>query len=171
MNRQLQTYGTQQVMTSDPVTLVALLYDKAVLSLKAAVKAIRDNQIENRWRANNRAVEIIKHLLMTLDMEKGGEIASNLEAIYAYILRRLVDVDVNNDSRAAEEAIALLEPLRASWTELARATGNVAVDDPKLRTLAAAAPADGEAAGPGAPDARIGADPSPAAVGTVCLSA
>lgn len=136
MNRKIHTYGTQQVMTSDPVTLVALLYDKAVMSLKAAIRAIQDGEIEARWRANNKAVEIINHLLMTLDMEKGGEVASNLEAVYGYMLRRLLDVDMHNDPRAAEEVIQLLDPLRASWAELARANGNGSAETPSARALA-----------------------------------
>jgi len=127
-------------MTSDPVTLVVLLYDKAVLSLKGAIEAIGRNQIEARWRANNRAMEIIKHLILTLDMEKGGEIASNLEAIYGYMLRRLLDVDMKNDARAAEEVIQLLEPLRSSWSELAKATRATAGDNSALRSMAATTP-------------------------------
>lgn len=137
MQAQIETYGTQQVMTGNPATLVALLYDKAVMSLRTAIEAIRENEIEKRWKANNKAVEIIKHLMMTLDAEKGGEIASNLEAVYGYILRRLLDVDMKNDARAAEEVIQLLEPLRASWAELARANDPATVDASKLQSLAA----------------------------------
>ncbi len=46
-------------MAADPVTLVAMLYDKAVLSLKAAVQAIHKDEIETRWKNNHRAQEII----------------------------------------------------------------------------------------------------------------
>lgn len=136
MQTQIETYGTQQVMTSDPVRLVALLYDKAVMSLRAAIDAIRENEIEKRWAANHKAVEIIQHLMMTLDTDRGGEIASNLEAVYGYILRRLLDVDLKNDARAAEEVIQLLEPLRVSWTELARTNDAANYDDARLRSLA-----------------------------------
>lgn len=129
VNRELQNYGTQQVMTSDPVTLVALLYDKTVLSLKAAIQAIHQKNVEERWKNTNKATEIINHLFMTLDLDKGGEIASNLEALYAYMLRRLIDVDTKNDARAAEEVIQLLEPLRASWKELAKNSGDFKIGD------------------------------------------
>ncbi|MFB3099222.1 MAG: flagellar protein FliS, partial [Acidimicrobiia bacterium] len=37
-------------MTSDPATLVAMLYDKAVSCLKAAVQAIHSNEIETCWK-------------------------------------------------------------------------------------------------------------------------
>ncbi len=137
MNREPRDYGPEQVMAADPVTLVAMLYDKAVLSLKAAVQAIHKDEIEVRWKNSHRAREIINHLFMTLDLEKGGEIASNLEALYAYMLQRLLDVDVKNEARAAEEVIELLEPLRASWSELARTCADIKIDESDIAAVAA----------------------------------
>ena len=137
MNREPRSYGPEQVMAADPVTLVAMLYDKAVLSLKAAVQAIHKDEIEVRWKNSHRAREIINHLFMTLDLEKGGEIASNLEALYAYMLQRLLDVDVKNDARAAEDVIELLEPLRASWSELARTSADIKIDESDIVAVAA----------------------------------
>ncbi len=137
MKREPQNYGPEQVMAADPVTLVAMLYDKAVLSLKAAVQAIHKDEIEVRWKNSHRAQEIINHLFTTVDLEKGGEIASNLEALYAYMLQRLLDVDVKNDPRAAEEVIELLEPLRASWSELARTSADIKIDGSDIIAVAA----------------------------------
>ena len=137
MNREPRDYGPEQVMAADPVTLVAMLYDKAVLSLKAAVQAIHKDEIEVRWKNSHRAREIINHLFMTLDLEKGGEIASNLEALYAYMLQRLLDVDLKNNARAAEEVIELLEPLRASWSELARTSTDIKIDESDIVAVAA----------------------------------
>ncbi len=124
-------------MTGDPATLVAMLYDKAVSCLKAAVQAIYNNEVEARWNNNHRAQEIINHLFMTLDLEKGGEVASNLEALYGYMLLRLPDVDVNNDARVAKEVIELIEPLRASWNELARSSADIKMDQREIAAIAA----------------------------------
>ena len=137
MNWEQQTCQTEHVMTSDPATLVAMLYDKAVSCLKAAVQAIYNNEIETCLKNNHRAQEIINHLFRTLDLEKGGEIASNLEALYVYMLQRLLDVDVKNDARAAEEVIELLEPLRASWSELARTSADIKIDESDIVAVAA----------------------------------
>ncbi len=73
---------------------------------------------------------------MTLDLEKGGEIASNLEALYGYMLLRLPDVDVKNDVRVAEEVIELLEPLRGSWSELARTSGDIKINESHIVAVA-----------------------------------
>ena len=134
-----QTCQTEQVMTSDPATLVAMLYDKTVFCLKAAVQAIHSDEIETRWKNNRRAQEIINHLYRTLDLEKGGEVASNLEALYCYMLLRLPDVDAHNDARVAEEVIELLEPLRASWNQLARSGTGFTMDPHEIDAIAAVA--------------------------------
>ncbi len=139
MKSEQQTRQTEPAMTNDPATLVAMLYDKAVSCLKAAVQAIHSNEIETCWKNNHRAQEIINHLFMTLDLEKGGEVASNLEALYGYMLLRLPEVDVNNDARVAEEVIELLEPLRASWNELAAGSAGFKTDQQEIDAIAAVA--------------------------------
>ncbi len=139
MTREQQTCQREQVMAGGPATLVAMLYDKAVSCLKVAVQAIHSNEIETCWKNNHRAQEIINHLFMTLDLEKGGEVASNLEALYGYMLLRLPDVDANNDARVAEEVIELLEPLRASWNEVAASSAGFKTDQQEIDAIAAVA--------------------------------
>lgn len=123
MNDNIAKYVTQQVMTAPPAKLVFMMYDKAILSLKEAVAAIEAGEIEGRWRANKRAFEIISHMWSTLDRDKGGEIAENLDKLFSYMLSRLPQVDMKNDPAPAEEVIQLLEPLRQAWQEVARGTG------------------------------------------------
>jgi flagellar protein FliS len=120
MDRNISKYVTQQVMTASPAMLVYMLLDKAISSLQEATSAIEEGDVERRWRANNRATEIISHLWSTLDRERGGEIAGNLDQLYSFILRRLPSVDLQNDPKPAEDVIGLLEPLRESWKEIAR---------------------------------------------------
>jgi flagellar protein FliS len=134
VNASARTYQTQQVMTASPAKLVAMLYDKAILSLREAIHAIEKGDIQTRFNANKRAGDIITHLWTTLDTERGGEIAANLSRLYSFMLGRLTFVDVRNDPEPAREVITLLEPLRDSWTQLAHGA-----------TAAAPSPAKGAA--------------------------
>ena len=121
------TYREQQILTASPARLVAMLYGKAIICLQQAIKAIENGDIQARFNANARAVEIIEHLSMTLDTDQGGQIAADLDRLYPFMIRHLIDVDVKNDPEPAREVIALLEPLRDSWRALDRrmAQGNV----------------------------------------------
>lgn len=114
-----QIYGAQQVTTASPAKLVFMLFEKAIACLKEAMRAIDAGDIAGRCNANCKAMEIILHLSTTLDMEKGGEIAHNLDRIYDFSLRHLIDVDMRNDPQPAQDVINLLSPLRDSWKELA----------------------------------------------------
>lgn len=119
MNNDIARYQTQQVMTASPAKLIFMLYERAIRALKEAEAAIEAGEIEARWRANNRAIEIVTHMWSTLDMENGGEIAENLDRLFSFITMKLADIDLHNDPAPAQEVIALLEPLRDSWFNLA----------------------------------------------------
>ena len=125
MESKVNSYRDQEILTASPARLVAMLYDKAVSCLHDAIAAIEASDVERRYKSTTRAVEIITHLAVTLDMDRGGEIAKNLEQIYRFMLKHLLDVNIRNDAKAAADVIALLEPLRASWHELAARGGAV----------------------------------------------
>ena len=139
-------YQVQQIMTASPARLVAMLFDKAINSLHEAIRAIEAGDIEARWRANGRAMEIISHLWATLDMEKGGEIAANLDQLYKFMLERLPDVDLHNNPGPARDVIGLLEPLRKSWHTVASQGGAKPAAVPAQPAAPAAQPASAQPA-------------------------
>lgn len=119
MNGNVTKYLNQQVLTASPSKLVYMLYDKAISSLREAIAAIEEGEIEKRWKANNRAMDIIQHMWTTLNIEESGEIGDNLNKLLPYMMLRLPDVDLNNDPEPAREVIILLEPLRDAWRQIA----------------------------------------------------
>lgn len=142
-----QQYQIQQIMTASPAMLVFLLYDKAIGCLKEAIRAVEAGEIEARWKANGRAMEIIEHLQVTLNHDAGGKIAQNLDKIYTTLLNELPKVDLKNDPSPARTAITLLEPLRESWRLLAsrgedtaRQAAQAAAEINQVPASAAAAP-------------------------------
>lgn len=145
MQPDISKYLTQQVMTASPAKLVSMLYDKVVISLKEVIAAIEAGEIEARWRANARATEILSHMWATLDTEKGGEIATNLDQLFSYMLSRLPDVDLRNDPEPAREVIELIKPLQESWRELAKRDDTGAAP---ARAASSPAAGDGDVARP-----------------------
>lgn len=113
-------YRDQHILTASPARLVAMLYEAAITNLRRAIRAIEDGDIKARWVANARAVEIIEHLSMTLDTDKGGQIAADLERLFPFMILHLINVDVRNDPAPAHEVIKLLEPMYQSWCDLDR---------------------------------------------------
>ncbi len=108
-------YLAQQISSASPAKLVFMLYERAITLLRETIDAIEAGDIERRWRANAKATEVISHLWGTVDRERGGEIAENLNRLYGFMMMRLTMVDVENNAQSAREVIELLEPLRRSW--------------------------------------------------------
>jgi len=56
-------------------------------------------------------------LNLALDMEKGGEIAKNLRALYNYMYRTLVEANIKKDKKMLDDVKSLLEDLLSTWRE------------------------------------------------------
>ncbi len=121
------------------LAVIHVLYDEAIAALQAAIDAIEDGDIERRFNSIAMASEFIAHLYMTLDVQRGGEVAENLARIYSFILGNLAFVNIHNDPQIAKDAIALLEPLRDSWQELdarlAAAGANASYDSEMIEPM------------------------------------
>ena len=108
----------EEIGEAFPSRLIVMLYDEAINSLVAAMDAISLGDIEARFNATTRTVEIISELNVSLDMENGGEIAETLAALYNHIIVQMPMLNFSNDVMIAEQMINLLRPIRESWNEL-----------------------------------------------------
>ncbi|WP_119459817.1 flagellar export chaperone FliS [Rhodospirillaceae bacterium SYSU D60014] len=136
----ITSYRLEDMMAAAPSRIVVMLYDEAIGALRTAIEACKADDIEQRCGAVTAATEIVGHLYMHLDLERGGEVALGLGAIYGQIIGRLPRVNLYNDFETAEEAIAMLEPLRESWEQLDRMiaqAGNADGVDPMIAASAA----------------------------------
>jgi flagellar protein FliS len=115
-----QNYLEKQIMTATPAERIVLLYDGGIRFLMLAKKNIEEGDIQSRFNNNKRAGDIITYLMATLDKERGGEIAENLERLYVYMLHRLMDVDLKNDASAIDDVVGKLRTLRVSWEKISK---------------------------------------------------
>jgi len=105
-------------MTADPKRLVLICYEGAIESLKIGKQKVIEKDYEEKGRALTKAQDIINELLCSLDFEKGGAIARNLDSLYNYMLRRILHVEINKDISAIEEVIGMLNELKSAWEEI-----------------------------------------------------
>jgi flagellar protein FliS len=112
VNPYLQT----QVQSRTPLELVVMLYDGAIRFTTEARAAIVVRDVARRGNAVSRAMAILSELQSTLDLEKGGEIAVNLDKLYTFVRDRLVDASVKQDVRPLDEALKVLTTLREGWS-------------------------------------------------------
>jgi len=115
----IQSYRKTNITTSDPVRLVIMCYEGVIDSLKLAKEKIKEKDYEKKAKAIIKAQDIIKELMCSLDFEKGGKIANNLDSLYNYMLRRILQGDLNKDVRPIDEVIGMFTELLSAWQEVA----------------------------------------------------
>jgi flagellar protein FliS len=128
-------YRQQQILNASPAERVVLLYDGAIRFMMITKMAITEKDIQKRYDNALKARNIISHLQETLDMEKGGEIATNLDNIYTYLLHQFPEIDKNN-LEAVEEVLKHLKILRESWAKIAMGEKEGAKDIAKDNIMA-----------------------------------
>ncbi|AJA45894.1 flagellar export chaperone FliS [Frischella perrara] len=108
------------VNQASPHQLIVLLFDGALNAIKLAKLYIEKGNIAGKGTAISKAINIIDNGLKScLDMEKGGEIAANLDDLYHYISHQLVLANLHNDVAKLDSCYDLLNNIAQSWREIA----------------------------------------------------
>ncbi|WP_408955698.1 flagellar export chaperone FliS [Natroniella sp. ANB-PHB2] len=97
--------------------LLLMLYNGAIKFSQTAKEDFYQKKFEDANQKLNRVQAIINELSSTLDMENGGEIAENLNNLYEYMNRRLIQANIRKDTEIIEEVIGLLMDLKEGWEE------------------------------------------------------
>ena len=104
-----------EVAYASPHRLVQMLMEGALEKVATAKGCIERDDLEGKSQQITWAMSIINGLRTSLDMEAGGAIAVNLDDLYAYMTRRLIDATAQNDAEALTEVIDLLLEIKGAW--------------------------------------------------------
>ena len=121
-----QSVAMTTAETRDPHELVKLLFVGLTDRIAMARAALEKGDREARAIAVTKAQKILFGLRDSLDFEAGGELALNLDSLYDYCLRRLVNAHAREDDEIFAEVMDLMVSIREAWkvipttTELAR---------------------------------------------------
>jgi flagellar protein FliS len=115
-----QAYQTTSVQTASPEQLVVMLYDGCLRFLRRAEVAAQNGARPQCTQAISRANAIVMELNATLDMERGGEIASNLRSIYLFLNRHLTEASRETSPEKIAQAIPMLADLRDAFAQAAK---------------------------------------------------
>jgi flagellar secretion chaperone FliS len=111
-------YRTSQVASASRAGQIVLLYQGAIRFATQHLAFVERHDIEQAHRASIRAQEIVAALQGSLDLS-AGPIAVQLNELYDFVMRRLVDGNLSKEPRPTEEAIKVLRGLLEAWQEIA----------------------------------------------------
>ena len=109
-------YLVDKINTATPAQLIAMLFEAGVRSMKAAQPAI---EVGDRAESNRhllKAQEIVLELRCSLNRE-AGDLARQLDMLYAWVHGRLVHANVTRSAAVIGEALAVVVPLQEAWRE------------------------------------------------------
>jgi flagellar protein FliS len=81
--------------------------------------AMQRGQVAQKGELIGKAVAIIGGLRDGLDMQKGGELAGNLDRLYDYMTGRLLQANLKNDPDLLDEVAGLLREIKSAWDAIA----------------------------------------------------
>ena len=114
--------------SADPHTLIDMLFERALSRLATARGLMQRGRNHEKGEHVSGVTGIITALQTFLDHEKGGALARNLDALYDYMMRRLIHANVHNDLAALEEVTSLLKEIRSGWQGIKPAAQKAAVE-------------------------------------------
>jgi flagellar secretion chaperone FliS len=113
-----KAYRDSAILTAPPERLVVMLYDGANRFLLQGAAAMRSGDLTLTNDRLRRAEAIVTELRQTLDMS-AGQVAANLESIYSFCQRLLLEARLKQDPEKVEQTAKLLRDLREAWDQVA----------------------------------------------------
>lgn len=111
----LNQYKRSNIETAGRLDLIIMCYERAIQLLGQAKDHIREKELAKKALKVKKVLDIIAELQSSLDMEKGGQIARNLDSLYSYMTKRLLLGDIRKDETAYDETIRILSELNGAW--------------------------------------------------------
>ena len=111
-------YKKASVNTLDQNKLIIMLYDGAIKNASFAVEHMKSGEIEKVHNCLIKAKNIVTELMATLNMEKGGDVAKNLQSLYSYMFSQLIEANMEKKTQPIVVVIELLKELRVAWVEI-----------------------------------------------------
>ena len=112
-------YRDMEVLSAPPGRLVVIVYDFLLVNLRRTGIAIDARNAELFSVSLGKSQDALVELLGELDMEKGGAIAKELAALYAFFLASLIDIASTKDRALLTRITTQVTDLREAFAQIA----------------------------------------------------
>jgi len=116
-------YKETQIQTANQGKLIVMMYDGAIKFIKVAIENLPKNKYDIVNKNIIKAEDIILELMLSINFE-AGEFANKLFSLYSYMHRRLMEGNIQKDSKPLNEVLGYLEDLREAWAQVVDETSS-----------------------------------------------
>lgn len=110
-------YLTTMVSTASKEQLLLITYEIGIRSCRAAEAALSSSDTEGANHHLQKAQDVLRELMVTLNVERGGEVAEGLMKLYDYMYLLLVEANVGKSPEKVGIVRTMLEELKETWEE------------------------------------------------------
>lgn len=122
-NDNLQEYQqiatTNSIDESSPHRLIQLMMEHALTRINFARGHMERQEIEKKGKNIGDAITVINGLQVSLNHKANRKMAENFDALYTYMMRRLLDANMKDDAAALDEVAGLLREVKDAWDAIA----------------------------------------------------
>ena len=112
-------YRENQIKMASREQLLLITYDIGIRHCLIAEEEMKKERtdVEKINFSLQKAQAVLRELMVTIDMEKGGEVGENLMRLYDFMFYRLVQANTKKDSELVKSVREMLEDLKSAWEE------------------------------------------------------
>ena len=115
--QQLDTHGN--VEDASPHRLIQLMMERALAKIGVARAHMEGGEVARKGESIGDAITIINGLQASLNHKADEKMAANFDALYEYMMRRLLEGNMQDDLAALDEVSGLLGEIKEAWDAIA----------------------------------------------------
>lgn len=129
MNKAANAYFQTKVGTTDQGQLLLMLYDGALKYIQQARTKMLAKDFAGKGIMISKVIDIVNELAASLNMDKGGSLAVNLNNLYLLCTARLLRANLKMDMESLDSVETILSGLRGAYAQI--------IETPEARKVAA----------------------------------
>lgn len=113
-------YKETKVRTASQGQLIVMIYDEAIKQIDIAAAGIDGGpkHLDEVHNAIVKAQDLVTELTVSLDFERGGDIAKGLFSLYMFFREQLLIANVQKSTEILVSIRAMLAELREAWIQI-----------------------------------------------------
>lgn len=115
-----KSYQKNSVLTATPGELTLMLYNGCIKFIKQGKLAIENKDLESKNKHLQKAQNIIRELMVTLDQKQ--PVSKSMLQMYDYMNRRLIEANIKNDAAILDEVEGFVAEFRDTWKQVIEIT-------------------------------------------------
>ncbi len=115
--RNLDLHGN--IENASPHRLIQMMMERALTKIAHARGYIDGEEIQAKGSSISDAIAIIEALQASLNHKADARMSENFDALYTYMMRRLLEANLHNDTELLDEVASLLGELKEAWDAIA----------------------------------------------------